>query len=232
MELMWTNTMIGKIIGDHDRSAAEVEDAVNNTWVKRANIQVSRMEDILLFRCSNAQDKEDLIQLENVVIIGALLVLKRCNPHVPLKEWRFDDTALWVQIHGVLSTHIISEVVVSLAQVVGQVVDVDLGGGKERGIMRVKVRINLDHPVLPGAYLDAGEEDGLHWYLSNMRVFADYVRTISVLVILLNLALFLWRRQELMMQDPCAEKELPVQAASALGVVVIVIVIVVAQRRN
>lgn len=50
---------------------------------------------------------------------------------------------------------------VGLAQLVGQVMDVDLGGGKERGIMRVKVRIDLDRPVLPGAYLDAGEEGGI-----------------------------------------------------------------------
>ena len=80
---MWTNTVIGKIIDDRDLSIAEVEDAVNNTWIKRADIQVSHMEDIFLFRCSNAQDREDLIQLENVVIMAVLLVLKRCNPHVP-----------------------------------------------------------------------------------------------------------------------------------------------------
>lgn len=69
MELMWANTVIGKIIGDRDLSVAEVEDVVN-TCVKRADIQVSRVEDIFLFCCSNAQDREDLIQLENVVIMG------------------------------------------------------------------------------------------------------------------------------------------------------------------
>ena len=42
----------------------------------------------------------------------------------PLKEWHFEDTALWVQIHGVPTTYIISKVAVGLAQVVGQVMDV------------------------------------------------------------------------------------------------------------
>jgi len=65
---------------------AEVKSAVNNTWVKRADIRVSRMEGIFLVCCSNAQDIDDLLQLENVLTIGFLLVIKRPNPGVPLKE--------------------------------------------------------------------------------------------------------------------------------------------------
>lgn len=162
-ELRWANTVIGKIIDHRGLSTAEVEDAVNNIWVKRADIRVSRMEDFFLFHCSNAQDREDLIQLENVVIMGVLLVLKRHDPHVPLEEWSLNDTALWVQIHGVPTTHFNSELAIKLAELLGQAVDVDLQSWKKRGIVRVKVRIDLDQPVLSGAYFNAGEEGGVHW---------------------------------------------------------------------
>ena len=162
-DLLWANTVIGKIIDDRGLSTAEVEDAVNNIWVKRADIRVSRLKDFFLFHCSNAQDTEDLIQLENVVIMGVLLVLKRRNPCVPPEEWCLNDTALWVQIHGVPTTHFNSQVALKLAELLGQAVDVDLQHGQKRGILRVKVRIDLDQPVLSGVYFDAGEEGTVRW---------------------------------------------------------------------
>ncbi|KAH7833120.1 hypothetical protein Vadar_003276 [Vaccinium darrowii] len=86
---------------------------------------------------------------------GGLLVLEFWQPSLSLVITHIGHTAVWVQLHNLLLECFCEDAGRRLGRLIGDVLEVDVHEGISRNIrfLRVRVRIDLDQPIISGISL-------------------------------------------------------------------------------
>ncbi|GAA0185258.1 hypothetical protein LIER_32546 [Lithospermum erythrorhizon] len=100
---------------------------------------------------------------------GGLLVLDFWTPNLVFQTFRVNDIEIWMQIHGIPAEYFGEETVQNMAHAVGDVIGVEWNSNAAlaREYIRVKVRLPLLAPVVPGAFLRTVEGQRVWVYFKN-----------------------------------------------------------------
>jgi hypothetical protein len=109
-----------------------------------------------MFTFGHEVDRQLAFNRRPWTIKGAHLVLKTWPPKLTWQEVTFTSSTFWVQIHGLPRLWLHSDNLLSIRQLVGRVLEVDLVAEpipQWRKFVRIRIEIEISNPLKPGIFL-------------------------------------------------------------------------------
>ena len=120
----------------------------NSIWRSKNGFKVRKVGNhILLFVFDNEEEVESIFEGEPWNFDKHLVLIRRYDNSIPVKELVFDHVSLWVQVHDIPVQFLSREVAKKLCGAVGEVrKDVNLREVERGEVMRIRVRIDVTLP--------------------------------------------------------------------------------------
>ena len=124
----------------------------NSIWRSKNGFKVRKVGNhILLFVFDNEEEVESIFEGEPWNFDKHLVLIRRYDNSIPVKELVFDHVSLWVQVHDIPVQFLSREVAEKLCGAVGEVrKDVNLREVERGEVMRIRVRIDVTLPLCRG----------------------------------------------------------------------------------
>lgn len=121
-------------------------------WRSTGGFKIRSVDDhIVLFVFSNQADVERNILSKPWCFDKHLVVMKRYDNDVPLRELKFSSSTFWVQVHDMPIRYMTKEVAEELCDTIGEVSRSTRGVDEEGGeFMRVRVTLDISLPLCQG----------------------------------------------------------------------------------
>ncbi|KAH7859138.1 hypothetical protein Vadar_032063 [Vaccinium darrowii] len=149
--------LVGKVFQGKNLKAPILYDILKVAWRTRAPFYVDEWNNnVFLFRFETEEDRRNIIQEGPWSVMNNLLVLIPLVDGMVVSELKFNVCPFWVQIHG-LPVEKLSR---ANAEIIGKRMGVLLaleaapdGFCLARGFLRIRVEINIEHPLPRGFWL-------------------------------------------------------------------------------
>ncbi|KAK2977946.1 hypothetical protein RJ640_014226 [Escallonia rubra] len=151
----WATTLVGKFVDYQKFSTRRVQREVQAHWDGGGSIRIERAKGLYLFHFEREDAKDLFLAGSPWNLCGALIILKALIPNTPLHEHRFDEIAVWIQLHRLPYEYFNQEDATLIARAAGPMVAVDWppDGNRTFDYIRARVRINPFRPVVAGTYV-------------------------------------------------------------------------------
>ena len=124
----------------------------NPIWRPKNGFKVRNVGNhTILFIFDNEEEVEKIMEGEPWSFDKHLVMIKRYDYSIPVKDLVFDHVSLWVQVHDIPIKYLSREVVEKLYEATGEVnkksslMEVDRGN-----VMRIRLRVNITLPLCRG----------------------------------------------------------------------------------
>ncbi|XP_075650092.1 uncharacterized protein LOC142620637 [Castanea sativa] len=124
----------------------------NPTWRPKNGFKVRNVGNhIILFIFDNEEEVEKIMEGEPWSFNKHLVMIKRYDYSIPVKDLVFEHVSLWVQVHDIPIKYLSREIAEKLCEAAGEVnkepnlVEVDRGS-----VMRIRVRVDTTLPLCRG----------------------------------------------------------------------------------
>ena len=169
-------TIAAKFLTKRALNTESVVRTFNPIWRSKNGFKVRNVGNhTILFIFDNEEEVKKIMEGEPWSFDKHLVMIKRYNYSIPIKDLVFDQVSLWVQVHDIPIKYLSREVAEKLCEAVGEVnkesslLEVDCGN-----VMRIRVKVNTTLPLCRGRilHLRMDRRDGYH---SNTNGFQMYV---------------------------------------------------------
>ncbi|KAK2993270.1 hypothetical protein RJ640_001052, partial [Escallonia rubra] len=136
----WATTLVGKLVDIKKFSTRRV---LQREVQAGGFIQIERAKGLYLFHFEREDAKDLFVAGSPWKLCGALVILMALIPNTPLHEHRFDEIAVWIQLHRFPYEYFNEEDATLIARAAGPMVAVDWppDGNRKYDYIRVRVRI-------------------------------------------------------------------------------------------
>uniref|UniRef100_A0A803LW51 DUF4283 domain-containing protein n=1 Tax=Chenopodium quinoa TaxID=63459 RepID=A0A803LW51_CHEQI len=93
--------VLGKFVDYRHFSEHRIQDWVSNQWIKFGEITVQKFNNIFLFLCEDARDRDAMLEQGASAYQAALLVFKPWTSGNSIRDISFKKAAIWVQLNEV-----------------------------------------------------------------------------------------------------------------------------------
>ncbi|OMO74878.1 Endonuclease/exonuclease/phosphatase [Corchorus olitorius] len=149
--------IIGLLVDMRRFSTQSIQSFIDREWETEGRATVMGREgDRYLIHINNEDDRRRALERTPWAFDGALFATVKWQPNTPLRETRIDTIELWLQIWGLPFEYQFPDMAQRLARSAGEIISVDWEYERPRNIrfMRVRVAINYNLPLAPGATLE------------------------------------------------------------------------------
>ncbi|KAL2901420.1 LINE-1 reverse transcriptase-like protein [Bienertia sinuspersici] len=147
--------------GDFREFTAEVVQQWVDSWLKLGPIVVQKVSRrLFIFHCILEDDKRGLLHHATACFHASVVVFKDWQEDRALRDYKFEDSAIWVRVEGIPANVNQSKVALNILERVGVCIFLDKDNSEENPQRATRVRIWLDlrKPLIPGVFL--GLENG------------------------------------------------------------------------
>ncbi|XP_021773949.1 uncharacterized protein LOC110737911 [Chenopodium quinoa] len=136
--------VLGKFVDYRHFSEHRIQDWVSNQWIKFGEITVQKFNNIFLFLCEDARDRDAMLEQGASAYQAALLVFKPWTSGNSIRDISFKKAAIWVQLNEVPLNLCEIDVVRPMLSMAGKIPCVDKPlPGSIRCLLRVKLQNNV-----------------------------------------------------------------------------------------
>ena len=112
---------------------------------------------IILFIFDNEEEVEKIMEGEPWSFNKHLVMIKRYDYSIPIKDFVFDHVSLWVQIHDIPTQYLSREIAEKLCEATGVVNKESSLSEVDRGsVMRIRVKVDVTLPLCRGKIFKLG----------------------------------------------------------------------------
>uniref|UniRef100_A0A803MZQ5 Reverse transcriptase zinc-binding domain-containing protein n=1 Tax=Chenopodium quinoa TaxID=63459 RepID=A0A803MZQ5_CHEQI len=160
----WSLCVYGYLMDYRTLSPASIRNFVNSRWRKRGYIDVFKMNDLYLFKCSNEEDKREMLEMTKANFDGALMVFAPWLPNQVPHTVRFRRAKFWVRICGLPCEYLNSHMAKTVGKMLGMPFEVDFEPNfvPRNDYLRIQVKLTLGEPLVPGFFLKL-DDDSVIW---------------------------------------------------------------------
>ncbi|XP_057249966.1 uncharacterized protein At4g02000-like [Beta vulgaris subsp. vulgaris] len=152
-------TVLGKAKDLRDFTQTQISNWVSNHWTSHDEIQVRKVGKLFYFICLDNRDRANLICLGSANFQGALILFTKCSPHISLRAHNFSRVPLWIKVEGLPLLYNKTNIARRALNRIGDVLHFDNASSSTgfKDIIRAKVLIPINNPLVPGFYLNRQE---------------------------------------------------------------------------
>lgn len=162
--------LVGKITGQKSLNKLAVSNIIRSSWKTRAEFAISPWEtNTFLFRFDNEEDRSSVLRDGPWSVMGNLLVLRPIPEGASLADIDFSICPFWVQIHGLPVEKMTKGNAEIIGRRFGRLVGIEaLSDGLllNRSFLRVRVELNLNHPLPKGFWYKRNSPSGRDLWIS------------------------------------------------------------------
>ncbi|XP_043725561.1 uncharacterized protein LOC122672129 [Telopea speciosissima] len=142
-------TLVGRILAGRRYRKQAVTEALINAWNTSAPVIVSPLRvDTYLFKFEHPMDLTNVLNETPWSVAGNLIVLERWKAS---KNWTFDYTEIWVQLHDIpteLHDHgLVAKLVCKVGEVSRLLFISGVRGGQKLSYFRARIRMDITKPL-------------------------------------------------------------------------------------
>uniref|UniRef100_A0A7N2LME0 CCHC-type domain-containing protein n=1 Tax=Quercus lobata TaxID=97700 RepID=A0A7N2LME0_QUELO len=145
-------TIAAKFLTKRALNTESVVRTFNPIWRSKNGFKVRNVGNhTILFIFDNEEEVKKIMEGEPWSFDKHLVMIKRYDYSIPIKDLVFDQVSLWVQVHDIPIKYLSREVAEKLCEAVGEVnkesslLEVDRGN-----VMRIRVKVNTTLPLCRG----------------------------------------------------------------------------------
>ncbi|KAF7832321.1 Pyruvate carboxyltransferase [Senna tora] len=157
----WAHCLIGELIDVRQFLVRRLQHALNHAWRLQGRVTVVGREDnTYVIHFERMEDLYYIHAEDPWSIHGALFHLINWRPNLVLTNLAITEVPLWIQIWGLPLEYQIPQVARKLAQIAGDIMEVDWAPVTPRNIrfMRVRVMVPINKPLVMGLLLRLDNE--------------------------------------------------------------------------
>ncbi|KAF7841214.1 uncharacterized protein G2W53_003512 [Senna tora] len=154
--MLWSKRVIAALVDWKDMPMFRLQFIINDNWLLQGKVTVkAKHNNFFILEFSNTQDKQFMLENGPWTVQNSLLTLYDWQPGIAVENLKVGKVAIWLRFTGVPMEFICNRVAYSLGQLAGEVIQLDPLNDKEENIqvLRVKVMLDLEKPLLMGAFL-------------------------------------------------------------------------------
>ncbi|KAF8414301.1 hypothetical protein HHK36_002303 [Tetracentron sinense] len=147
----YQNSIVGKFLVDKPFNLMSAKKTMLQAWRSKSNITTLDLsKDMVLFMFDEVSDLNKVLANSPWAFNGHLLALQKWKEDTSVSEFVFDSISIWTQIHDLPLDWITRRIGMQLGSDIGCVEDVDIPFGGILGgkFLRIRVRINLNRPLV------------------------------------------------------------------------------------
>uniref|UniRef100_A0A803MUJ5 DUF4283 domain-containing protein n=1 Tax=Chenopodium quinoa TaxID=63459 RepID=A0A803MUJ5_CHEQI len=148
----WQKCVYGYLMDYRTLSPNTIRDFINQRWRTRGYIEVFKMNDLYVFKCTNDEDRQDLLYKTKACFDGALMVFAPWWPNQVPHTVRFKKAKFWVRICGLPCEYLNSHMAETVGELLGMPFQIDFEPQfvPRNDYLRIEVLLNLGEPLVPG----------------------------------------------------------------------------------
>ncbi|KAH7863670.1 hypothetical protein Vadar_020526 [Vaccinium darrowii] len=171
--------LVGKVFQGKNLKAPILSDILKVAWRTRAPFYVDEWNNnVFLFRFENEEDRKNIIQEGPWSVMNNILVLIPLVDGMVVSELKFNICPFWIQIHGLPVEKLNRTNGEFIGKHLGNLLALEAapdGFCLARGFLRVRVEINIEHPLPRGFWLRAKTETSRdRWISFKFEKLSDY----------------------------------------------------------
>ena len=150
--------LIGRLIASKAVNKNKVRAILSKAWKTPNGISINDISsNLFLFRFLSEVDRQKILNLGPWFVEGFLLVLKPCDPLIPLCNIDFTWSPFWVQVRNLPPDKMFQENAETIGNKLGKLIEIEYpknGNLCWNSFLRIKVHIDTQERFLCGFYLD------------------------------------------------------------------------------
>ncbi|XP_021732720.1 uncharacterized protein LOC110716787 [Chenopodium quinoa] len=160
----WQQCVYGYLMDYRSLSVQSISSFINTRWRKRGHIEVFKMNDLYVFKCSDDEDKREMLAMTKACFDGALMVFSPWWPNQVPQTVRFRRAKFWIRICGLPCEYLNSHMAKTTGEMLGMPYEIDWEPNfvPRNDYLRICVMINLGEPLIPGFFLKL-DDDAIIW---------------------------------------------------------------------
>ncbi|KAI7991576.1 hypothetical protein LOK49_LG12G02484 [Camellia lanceoleosa] len=170
--------LLGKVLAPKSLNNNTVSSIIKGAWRVRGELSISPWSvNTFLFQFSEAEDRNRILSERPWSIMGSLLVLQTLSPNQTFEEVDFNWCPFWVQAHGLPIQNMTKQNGLILGNRLGKVLSVEApqdGLLLHRSFLRIRVEINIQHPLPRGLWLKRSPGNNGVWINFKYEKLTDF----------------------------------------------------------
>ncbi|XP_074277416.1 uncharacterized protein LOC141601054 [Silene latifolia] len=159
----WGQCVLGFLVDYRIFKVDKLNDLIRRKWKTRGRVTALKLGDIYAIHCESDDDREDLIKRTYSTFDGAMMIFTRWFPDSVPRTICFPYADLWVRVCGLPFEYLNMEMANIAGHLLSQHFEVEpFEVIPVSDYIRVKVRIQLNEPLVPGFFLSM-DGDYLLW---------------------------------------------------------------------
>ncbi|KAF7823713.1 uncharacterized protein G2W53_021857 [Senna tora] len=162
--MRWSKRVVAALKDWKDMLDFILQLIINKIWFLQGTIIVKeKYNNFFILEFSNEQDKMFMLENGPWTVQNSLLVMYNWQLGITVENLRVEKVVVWLRFTGVPMEVILNKVALSLGELEGEVVQLDPfnDADDKLKLLRVKVKVDLDKPLLMGTFIPLGNGEKL-----------------------------------------------------------------------
>lgn len=173
---IWNLSMVGKILSPKVIPFKVLQQVLNAAWKTHKEVSFRALgENSFICSFGHEFDKRKVKARGSWSVKGSLVILKDCQSDLAIQELDFSETSFWIRIVGLPLGLFNKENAWAIAGRIGKTLEIDFADkeGCWTDYIKVKVLLNILHPLPPGFFL-AKQNNNQHWVQFKYEFLPDF----------------------------------------------------------
>ncbi|KAM0854999.1 hypothetical protein ACQ4PT_050057 [Festuca glaucescens] len=168
---------VGKLLAEKPAIVEAISDALGLVWCPMKGIHCKELgENIFLFTFYQAGGRKKAVDSGPWMFEKDLIVLEEFDPAKTIDQYKFNSIPIWVRMYKLPLGMMRKEIGVSIGERIGEFMEMD---GVEDGMaigkcLRVKVRMNINKPLMRGTLVEVDEKGRTVWCNFEYEFLPDF----------------------------------------------------------